>query len=80
MDSDFAFLTEKESMWAGVLEEVLQDNGIPYAAIPVFGAGLALKAGMQERFRIFVASDRMPEAKALMCELFPAEEADPIQE
>ncbi|MBQ6116500.1 MAG: DUF2007 domain-containing protein [Oscillospiraceae bacterium] len=80
MDNDFVLLTEKEAMWAGILEEVLKDNGIEYAAIPVFGAGLALKAGMQERFRIFVPADRMPEAEELLHELFSADETRPFQE
>ena len=80
MDNDFVLLAEKEAMWAGVLEEVLKDNGIAYAAVPVFGAGLALKTGMQERFRIFVPADRMAEAEELLHELFPADETRSFQE
>ena len=45
MQPEYEFLTEKKAMWAEMLEEVLRDWNIPYAALPVYGAGLALSAG-----------------------------------
>lgn len=71
MRDKFELLTEKEAMWAGMLEQVLRDNGVPCVPIPVYGAGLALKSGMQERFKICVPADRMAQAKELLAELFP---------
>ena len=71
MGNEYELLTEKEAMWAGMLEQVLRDNGVPCVSIPVYGAGLALKAGMQERFKICVPADRMAKAKELLAELFP---------
>ena len=70
---DYRFLTEKESMWAKMLEEVLKDNDIPCVAVPVLGAGFTLKTGMQERLKIFVPSENKARAEELMNELFPAE-------
>ena len=70
---DFQLLTEKESMWAKMLEEVLKDNDIPCVAVPVLGAGFTLKTGMQERLKIFVPSENKARAEELMNELFPAE-------
>ncbi len=51
MDGDFGdytLLVEKEEIWARMLAEVLEDNGIPCAMLPVYGAGLSMKAGMQD--------------------------------
>ena len=70
---DYRFLTEKESMWAKMLEEVLKDNDIPCVAVPVLGAGFTLKTGMQERLKIFVPSESKARAEELMKELFPDE-------
>ncbi len=71
MQEDYEFLTEKEQMWAEMLTEVLQDHQIPYATVPVYGAGLVLKAGAQERLRIFVPGEEKARAEALLEELFP---------
>ena len=70
---DYRFLTEKESMWAKMLEEVLKDNDVPCVAVPVLGAGFTLKTGMQERLKIYVPSERKARAEELMKELFPDE-------
>ena len=70
MENNFEFLTEKEEMWAQMLIEVLEDNGIVSTAMPVYGYALALKTGRGEIYRIFVPSDKMELAKDLMQELF----------
>lgn len=71
MNNGYELLVEKEAMWAGLLEQVLKDNDIPCVAIPVYGAGLTLKAGMQERSKIYVPAERKPRAEELLHELFP---------
>ena len=71
-DNDgYELLVEKESMWARMLEEVLKDNSIPCVTVPVLGAGLTLKTGMQERLKVYVPSDCKAQAEELMNELFP---------
>ena len=74
-DKGFQLLAEKEAMWAEMLMEALQDNGIPCASMPVLGAGFAMKTGLPERLQIYVSTEKMQAAEELMEELFPAEEA-----
>ena len=69
---------ETEEMWAKMLMEVLDDNEIPYAAKSVYGAGLVIRAGMQERLEIYVPEEYFEQAKALADALFS--EADTIDE
>ncbi len=71
MNEGYELLAEKDAMWAEMLEQVLKDNGVSCASIPVYGAGLTLRAGVRERLKIYVPAERMPEAKELMAELFP---------
>ena len=75
MDGEFVQLTEKETMWAEMLLEVLRDHEIPYAQLPVLGAAFSMRTGTPERLRIYVPADRLDEARVLMAELFPADEA-----
>ena len=63
---DFCCLTEREEIWAKLLLEIFQDNGIPAAQLPVLGAGVALKSGVARRCRIFVPYERLEEAGDLM--------------
>ena len=74
MDGKFAVLTEKETMWAEMLLEVLGDHEIPYAQLPVLGAAFSMRTGTPERLRIYVPEDRLGQAQELMAELFPADE------
>ena len=73
MGDGYVLLTEKEEMWAKMLMQVLEDNGIPCVALPVYGVGLSLKTGKRERLRIFVTSENLPQARELEQELFSAE-------
>lgn len=73
MESDFVLLTERERMWAEMLTQVLEDNGIVHTAVPVYGAGMTLKAGVTERLRIYVEQKDLARAQALMEELFSSE-------
>lgn len=69
---DYEFLVEKEAMWAEMLMQVLKDNCIPHAAVPVHGAGLVLKTGMRERIKVFVAPDKKTQAEGILQGLFSA--------
>lgn len=71
MDSDYVFLTEKEAMWAEMLMEALQKANIPSTSVPVYGADLVMRAGVQERLRIYVPLANKPQAEELLEELFP---------
>ncbi len=74
MSENYEFLVEKQAMWAGMLMQVLQDNGIPCVSQPVHGAAMTLRGGMQEELRIFVPAARKAQAEELLDELFSAYE------
>ena len=69
----YEFLIEKEEMWAKMLMEVLQDNGIPCVSFSVHGAALVIKAGMQESLKVFVPKEYLEKAEELCDELFSSE-------
>ena len=73
MKEGYVLLVEKEEMWAKMLMQVLEDNDIPCVAVPVFGAGLSVKAGMQERLKVYVPSENLSHATELVEELFLSE-------
>ena len=73
-DEDYCFLTEKEILWAGVLEDCLRQNAIPYLTQNVMGAGLTAKVGaMMESVKFFVRYAYYEKAKLLNEELFSAD-------
>lgn len=74
MDGGYEFLIEKEEMWAKMLIEVLNDNGIPCVSRSVLGAGFVIKTGLPERLRIYVPCDQKERAAELANELFCADE------
>lgn len=79
MSASFVLLTEKEEIWAGMLLEVLRDNGIPCTSLPVQGAAFSMRTGTPERLRIFVPEDQLAPARKLAAELFPSEEEEAQQ-
>ena len=70
MKEGYVLLTEKEEMWAKMLMEVLQDNGIPCASLPVHGIGLVMRTMAQERLKVFVPAGDLPRASELVEALF----------
>ena len=73
MKDEFVLLTVKEEMWARMLMEVLQDNGILCTSVPVLGAGMVIKTGLQEKLAVYVPADRQYRAEELLEELFSEE-------
>ena len=65
------FLTEKDSVWAGMLADVLKQHGIPFVKESSMGAGLAIRTGaLLEKIRFFVPAACVTAAKELVDELF----------
>lgn len=79
MMNGYAMLVEKETMFAQMLTQVLQDNGIPCTVLPVNGAGFAIKTGMQDRLQVYVPVERLEQANKLLQELFPADDGEEVQ-
>ena len=73
MDNDYVLLAEKDEMWAKMLMEVLEDNGIRCASLPVKGIGLSMRVGVQDRLRVFVPAEDLPQASELLQQLFSSE-------
>ena len=70
MEEGYVLLTQKDEMWAKMLMEVLQDNGIPCASLPVHGIGLVMRTMAQERLKVFVPADLLDRASGLTEALF----------
>ena len=69
---DPCFLTEQDYLSAGILEDLLKQNAIPFLKKNVMGAGLAIKVGpMLDRSRFYVPYDRLDAAAAVLEELLP---------
>lgn len=74
---DYCFLSEKDMIWAGALEDILKQNGIPYVTRNVLGAGLAAKMGPAlERTRFYVPYAHYETANNLDQEFFNGQAAD----
>ena len=71
MNTPFEFLVEKEAVWADMLMQILKENNIFCKASPVYGAGLVMAAGVQERLRIYVPAKSKLQAQELMEAFFP---------
>ena len=74
MTQQHELLVEKDAIWADILMQVLKENGIPCTAFPVYGAGVVLRAGVQERMKLFVPADQKQQAAAIMEDLFAEED------
>ena len=73
MDNDYVLLAEKEEMWARMLMEVLEDNEISCASLPVMGVGLSMRVGVQDSLKVFVPAKDLQRASELLQELFSSE-------
>ena len=76
MSDVYELLIEKEEMWARMLGEVLEDNGIPCVLRGVNGVGFSLHTGIQDRVKVYVPKECLERASALAEELFFAENED----
>ena len=71
---DPCLLTEKDVLWGGLLEDVLQQNGIPFLSRKRLGSGLTAEIGCYlEKVSYFVPYAQIEAAQALVDELFSGE-------
>ena len=75
---DPCFLSEQDYISAGILEDLLKQNGIPFLKKDVLGAGMAIKVGpMLERSRFYVPYEQLEDAAVIADDLCaPAEEGE----
>ena len=68
---DYCFLTQREALWAGVLEDCLRKNRIPFLTQNTLGAGLTARLGAaMESVRFYVPFARLEDARTLCGTLF----------
>lgn len=73
-DDDYCCLTEKETIWAGALSDILAQNEVPFVTKNVLGAGLSAKMGPAlERTRFYVPYSYYALAQDLEKEFFSAD-------
>ena len=71
------FLAEKDSVWAGMLADVLTQKGIPFVKESTLGAGMALRAGpLLDSMKFYVPRSRLEEAQNLVAELFDGDKLE----
>ena len=76
-ENDPCFLCEKQILWADMLKETLENNGIPVIYKKKLGIGLALEVGlMMERVRVYVPFARLREAEDLLDQFFSETDGD----
>ena len=77
---DYCLVTEKDTVWAGVLEDTFRRNEIPFLKQSAMGAGLTAKAGsLLDTIRFYVRYSHYHQAVAL-CELLFSQQAEIISE
>lgn len=78
---DLCFLTEKEMIWAEMLEDILKQNNIPCLTKKALGIGMALKVGpMLERVKFYVPYFYLPEAEIIVESLFSGSKDSELNE
>ena len=70
--TDPVFLIAKDAIWAGMVEDILNQNSIPFLKKGTLGAGLATKIGYaMEAYRFYVPQDIHGRAVELLASVFP---------
>ena len=71
LPEDPCYLAERQMLWAGVLEDVLNQKGVPHMKRPTRGAGLTKTlGGYGERYEFFVPYECLSAAQEVVEELF----------
>jgi len=75
LPNDICFLTEAAPIPAGMLKDILEQNGIPSLSNSTIGAGMAMRAGaLFERIRLFVRYDDLQKSKEIAAEFLRSAE------
>ncbi len=74
---DPCFLTEQDYVSSGILEDMLNQNGIHFLKKDVMGAGMAIKVGpMLERSRFYVPFEQLDSAASIVDDVFSPADAE----
>ena len=73
---DLCFLTEKQAVWAGMLADVLRQEGLPFLQENPLGAWVTVKSGyMMARYRFYVRFEDLSRAQEIVKELVASEDS-----
>lgn len=71
---DYCFLVEKEEMWAKMLQEILEDNGVHPISHDALDVVWVMRGGERNRCCIYVPFRHLELARELMQAAFPDEQ------
>ena len=64
LPEDICFLTEANPIQAGILKDLLEQDGIPVLSSSTIGAAMAMRGGtLFERIRCYVRYEHLPKAR-----------------
>lgn len=70
--TDPVYLIAKDAIWSGMVEDILNQNKIPFLKKGTLGAGLATNIGYaMETYRFYVPQDLYGQAVELLEPIFP---------
>ena len=70
-DDDPVYLTTKDVIWSGAIEDILKKNHIPYLKRGLLGTALALKMGYgAEHYQFFVPYTAYEKSQELLGAIF----------
>jgi len=73
-ENDPVYLITKDVMWSGTVEDILNQNNIPYLKEGLLGAGITSKAGYAvENYQFFVPFGAYKKSKELLTNIFADE-------
>ena len=76
-ENDPVYLTTKDAIWSGVIEDMLTKNNIPYLKNGFFGAGITSTMGYSmEMYKFFVPFGAYKKSKELLSDAFIDEVSD----
>lgn len=70
VENGYEFLVEKQEMWAKMLMQALQNEGIPCVGIPVHGAGMVTRTLAIEILKVYVPAECVKRAREINEQLF----------
>ena len=74
-ENDPVYLTTKDIIWSGAVEDILKENNIPYLKQGSLGAGITARIGhSMETYQFYVPFGAYEKAKKLLAEFFSEED------
>lgn len=80
-ENDLCFFTEQKYLMTSVVEDILNQNALPFITRPVYGAGITAVTGqVLDSIRFYTPYLHYEQACGLMETMFPEEEAGSLSD